>query len=145
MPSPGKASIEKELANLPYTVEGGFPVKFIQSGSLVQNLSTALDTGWTSASPAVITTMATAITNQFSNTSGQGLAFVIALGTGIDVEVSKWAASYKPIPNVHTYAPTATAIVAAILAVSPIQSAGIIVLANAVATIFIDNFEQEVG
>lgn len=145
MPSPGKTAIEKELAKLTYTVEGGFPVKFIQSGYLVQNLSTALNTGWTSASPTTITTMATAISQQFNTFRGQGLTFVIALGTGIDTETAKWAASFKPLPNIHSYAPTVQSTIAAILAASPIQSAGIIALTNAVATLFIDNFEQEIG
>lgn len=145
MPSPGKTAIANSLGNKPYTVEGGFSVTFKQQGDMVQKLSTALDNGWTSATPSTTTTMATAIINEFTLVTGNGLVFLTALGTGIDNETSKWAASVNPLTTLHTYAPTAPAIVTAIMAASPVQSAGALALAELVSNIFIANFEQEAG
>lgn len=145
MPSPGQTEIAKSLSEIAYTVEGGFDVEFKLLGDLVQALSTALDTGWTSAVPSTITTMATAIPAEFASVAGNGLTYLTALGTGIDGEVTKWAASLNTVTTLHTYAPTAAAIVIAILAASPVQSVGAISLANAVADIFIADFKQEEG
>jgi hypothetical protein len=145
MPSPGTETIATEIGNKTYTVEGGFDVEFKTLGDTVQKLSTAINAGWTSAAPTTVTTMAITITAEFTQTAGIGLAFLIALGTGIDAEVTNWAASFNSITSLHTYAPTALTITSAIMAASPIQSAGAIALAEVVSDIFIANFEQEAG
>lgn len=145
MPSPGKESIATEIGKKTYTVEGGFDVQFKTQSNTVQKLATAIDAGWTSSAPTTITTLANAITREFTQVSGNGLANLIALGTGIDAEVTKWAASFNSLTSLHTYAPTAIAITTATMAASPIKSAGAIALSNVVADIFIANFEQEAG
>lgn len=145
MSSPGKDTIATALGNKTYTVEGGFKTQFKADSETIQKLASAIDAGWTSSAPSTITTMATEIASKFSNTLGNGLAYLIALASAIDTETSKWAASFNPLTGLHTYAPTAAAIIATTLAASPIQSAGVTAMAEAVAQVFIDNFEQEVG
>jgi len=145
MASPGIDAIASEIGKKTYTVEGGFNVQFKTQSPSVQKLATAIDAGWTSSAPSTITTMATAITAEFTLASSAGLAYLIAIGTGIDSEIGKWAASFNATTSLHAYVPTALLIVTAIMAASPVKSAGALALAQVVANVFITNFEQEAG
>jgi hypothetical protein len=146
MPSPGASAIESAIAGTTFKVEGTDTTTEFKAGSiLVVQLGKAIHAGWTSTSPALPTTMALAFALEFENLTGQGLASMKAIASGIDQETALWVASYNPLTGLHTYAPTAVSLKTKIIAASQIKSNGMNALSNAVATAFIDEFDPEVG
>lgn len=146
MPSLGQQSIAANIGDVPYSVEGGFETEIKQASMVVQKLATGMDTGWTSASPSTVTTMATTIPAAFNSFVIDGLEFLTAIGTGIDAETALWAASWNSTSATHLYIPSSASIMAKIQAASPtVWSAGAQALAQAATNAFLASFEQEVG
>lgn len=146
MPSPGQQSIATNIGDVPYSVEGGFETEIKQASMVVQKLATGMDTGWTSATPSTVSTMAQTIPAAFSGFVIDGLEFLTAIGTGIDTETALWAASWNSTSAKHLYAPESASIMAKIQAASPtVWSAGAQALAQAATNAFLAGFEQEVG
>lgn len=145
MPSPGASSIAATIGAKTYTVEGGFVTQFVNPSSFVTSLATAMDAGWTSATPTTATTMAAAFTAEFASYAGNGRVFIDCVATGIDDETAAWVASWDSQASVHTYTVNAASIVSRIMACSPVQSAGAQALAEAAADAFMSGFGQEVG
>lgn len=147
MPSPGAVQILKEISDLEYAAADGVTTTLTADSQFVRKLATALDTGWTSSYPTTTTTAADAITSEFTGfkLAPQSLAVLVAMGTGIDTEIALWVASYNAVTGQHAYAPNQASIKAKILAACPVQYNSVLVLADAVATMFVNHFEQEVG
>lgn len=146
MPSIGQSAIANILGAKTYTVEGGFNTQFNVNGTTVQKLATAIDAGWTSASPTTPTSMAASFAAEFSSyLAGPGLVFIYCVAQGIDDETQAWADSWNPIPAVHAYTVNAASIVSRIMACSPVQSNGALAISEAVADAFMTGFGQEVG
>lgn len=146
MPSPGAASIASAIGNVNYSVEGGFATQIKQQSWVVQTLANGMHSGWTSASPSTVTTMAATIPAAFAGTVTSGLEFLTAIGTGIDAETALWAASWNATSVKHLYTPASASIMAAIEAASPtVWSAGAQALAQAATNAFLASFEQEAG
>lgn len=146
MPSPGRQAIADFIGNKTYTVEGGFDTKFNASGTFVQSLAMAMDTGWTSATPTTITTMQATFSNELNGyLSGNGLQVIMCIAQAIDTETASWANSWDAIQSVHTYTPTVASIIATTQGCAPIWSQGAQAITTAAAEAFINWFEQEAG
>lgn len=153
MPSPGAESIKSSLLETSYTLEQTvagetrtLTCQFADDAPVIDKLSAAMDTGWTSASPSASTTMAAAITSEFSYLSGApGLPFLVAIGTGIDTEVAKWVASWNPQSGIHTYAPQASAAFAVFVSSTSQRLVSMDALADTAINAFFDDFDQATG
>ncbi len=146
MPSPGSAALAGQIAPLSFTVEGGFDTTLQHNWSTASRIGIALHSGWTCASPTTASTMTASFVAEFSDIrSSVGPGYLHAIGIGIDTETTLWAESWRPEPQIHTYAPTATTIYSQIMAASPWDSAAIRALSQRVADVFMANFVQEVG
>lgn len=153
MPSPGQSAIATALGEATFDVEvtneddqtENRTQKFEKDGVFIQQLATAIHTGWTSVTPSTVTTMVTVFENVFTNLLGNGKNVVLAIAQGIDVEVAAWAASWDSTKAKHLYEPDADAIYDKIINAVPITSNGIEALAQAVADAFMAGFGQEAG
>ncbi len=147
MPSPGVDDIRSELFPVKFTVEGGYKTQIDENSAMASRLSAALDAGWVAAIPSTPTTMTTAITTEFADISatghGKGHGFLLAIGMGIDQEVTAWAGSWDTTTGKHKHKVESSKIHAAILKASPTQSNAVTALSNAVAAMFASNFSQE--
>lgn len=145
MPSPGASSIASAIGTVSYTVEGGFDTEIKEGSMVVQKLAAGMHTGWTSATPSAVSTMAATIPAAFSGFVVDGLGFLTAIGTGIDAETTKWAASWNASSAKHLYVPNSASIMAAIQGASPLWSAACTALAQAATDAFLADFVQEGG
>lgn len=146
MPSPGQSSIAGTLGAKTYTVDGGFDTQFNEQGTFVQKLATAIDSGWTCATPTTSTSMASAFDAELANyLAGQGKQFVDCIAAGIDTEIDAWVASWDTKLQIHTFVVSAAGIVSRIQACAPIWSAGAQAVAESAADAFMSGFGQEVG
>jgi hypothetical protein len=146
MPSPGQSAIATILGGKTYSVEGGFDTAFKKETPFIQTLASAMDSGWTSASPTTTTTMATTFASEFADyLAGQGLTFIDCIAVGIDQETAAWAASWDTQAQVHTYAVNAASIVSRIQGCSPLWSNGAKAISEAAADAFMSGFGQETG
>lgn len=146
MPSPGQDAIATALGSKTYSVEGGFTTQFKKETTFIQKLATAMDAGWTSASPTTPTTMSNALNTEFTGyLVGQGLLFVGCIGSSIDAETTAWADSWDSTAQVHTYTVSAPKIVIGIQNCAPLWSNGAQAIAEAAADAFMSGFGQETG
>jgi hypothetical protein len=146
MPSPGASMLASQIAPLTFTVEGGFETTLQSGWHTASRIASAMDTGWTCASPVTPSTMTGSFASEFADIrSSIGPGYLHAIGIGIDAEIQQWVASWQHEPHIHAYAPSASAIYRQIMAASPWDSAAIRALSQRVADVFIANFVQEVG
>lgn len=146
MPSPGQAAIASSIGTKSFTVEGGFVTQFQSTAEFIQDLATAINAGWTCASPTTPSTMAAAFTSQFAGMlAGVGKQVIDCIAAGIDAEIAAWVASWNTGTSTHTYVVNSASIVSRIQACSPVWSNGAKAIAEAVADAFMSGFGQEVG
>lgn len=146
MPSPGQDAIATTLGSKTYTVEGGFNTQFKKETTFVQKLATAMDAGWTSASPSTPTAMSNAFTTEFTGyLNGQGMLFVSCVASAIDAETTAWVNSWDSTAQVHTYTVSAANIVTGTQNCAPLWSNGAKAIAEAAADAFMSGFGQETG
>lgn len=117
------------------------------SGTTVTSLASAMDTGWTCASPTTPSTFETAFSAEFSYLSagGGGSGYLTCLAQALDAEVDLWVASWDTELGIHTYAPSASSIVSTAIGCSAAQSNAVDSFTQAVADTFVAYFVQEVG
>lgn len=146
MPTPGQSAIATFIDAKTFTVEGGFATQFNGDAPFVQKLATALDAGWTSASPMTPTTMAEHFDTEFNGyLTGQGLLFLGCIASAIDDETAAWAASWDSQAQVHTFAVSSVGIVGRIQECAPLWSNGAQAVAQVTADAFMSDFDQEAG
>ena len=89
MPSPGVATIKAALVGTTFTVDQtigdtteSLTCSFTEDAPVVNKLAAGIDSGWTSASPTTISTMAAAISTEFAYLgSAPGVVYLVAIGT----------------------------------------------------------------
>lgn len=153
MPSPGVATIKAALVGTTFTVDQtigdtteSLTCSFTEDAPVVNKLAAGIDSGWTSASPTTISTMAAAISTEFAYLgSAPGVVYLVAIGTAIDTETTAWAASWNAQAATHAYAPQKAAAMATYKAAVPAISAGMEALAEAAIDAFLADFGQEAG
>lgn len=145
MPSPGASALQNELDDIAFVIHGEHSTVIKKTSSTIVSLAAAMDTGWTSATPATASTMVASFSIQFVALVGDGLDFMHAVAAGIDGEVALWIASFNAITSVHEYIPGASDIEDAIKALSPIESDGSNALVEKISSVFADNFDGAAG
>jgi len=153
MPSPGQSTIATALGSTTFDVEAldangetyTVAQQFNTDSEFVQQLATAMHTGWTSVSPSTVTTMVATFEPTFNHLLGQGKSVMLAIAQGIDAEVTLWAASWNSTRAEHEYAPDAASIYNQIQNSLPITSAGINAISQAAADAFMSGFEPTQG
>ena len=169
MPKPDSAStIAKTIGEKRYKLrededntENEIETRFDPDSKFVKMLAKALYDGWTSESPDKATTMEAKFKAEFGFDTDEpylkkhGKAFVECIATGIDDETGSWVKEYDEDTGSHDYQITKDTIIQAIKGCTmkvvtdaegnPVWPVGAKALTEAVATAFMNDFDQSKG